>query len=157
MAELRFPLFFDLTGRPVKVFGGGAIALRRVTVLLRFDACVTVVSPEFLPELEALSAEYPAKLQLRRGCYAPGDMIGAFFVLACTGDNEVNHRIAEEARERHIFVNNAADQRDNDFSFPAIATKEGISVGICGTGRDHTAVRRTAKQIRSIISEGETP
>jgi uroporphyrin-III C-methyltransferase/precorrin-2 dehydrogenase/sirohydrochlorin ferrochelatase len=41
-----FPLFFNLTGKTVVVVGGGTIAERKVRLLLRAGARVTVVAPE---------------------------------------------------------------------------------------------------------------
>ena len=52
--DLRFPLFIDLTGRPVTVVGGGRIALRRARVLRDFGARVTVVAPALGGEAEGL-------------------------------------------------------------------------------------------------------
>ena len=41
-----FPLFFNLTGKTVVVVGGGTVAERKVRLLLRAGARVTVVAPE---------------------------------------------------------------------------------------------------------------
>ena len=40
-----------LRGRTSVVIGGGEVALRKVSMLLKADATVTVVSPELCPEL----------------------------------------------------------------------------------------------------------
>ena len=52
-----FPMFIDLSGKKIAVVGGGKIALRRIRTLLQFGGKLTVVSPEALPELEALAEE----------------------------------------------------------------------------------------------------
>ena len=46
-----FPVFFDLRGQRVLVVGGGEVALRKVSLLERAGAAITVVSPEAVPEL----------------------------------------------------------------------------------------------------------
>lgn len=48
MERPYFPMFVDLTGKNVLVAGGGRIALRRVTTLLRFGAAIRVVAPTAL-------------------------------------------------------------------------------------------------------------
>ena len=50
----RFPLYIDLTGRRVLVYGGGAVASRRVETLSRFGPAVTVVAPEIAPAIRSL-------------------------------------------------------------------------------------------------------
>ena len=51
-----YPVFLDLTGVPVLVVGGGAIALRKATGLVDAGAVVTVVAPVVVPELAHLVA-----------------------------------------------------------------------------------------------------
>lgn len=156
MSELKFPLFVDLTDKPVTVFGGGKIALRRIQTLLQFDARVKVVSPEAGDGLQELLAQQPSGLTWEQRCYLPGELNGEFLVLAATNDSDVNHAIVLEAKRKNIYGNNASDQHDNAFFFPAVAFADGISVGICGTGKDHHAVAKTAKIIRKHLSEGES-
>ena len=42
-----FPLFADLTGRPVLVVGGGSVAARKVGLLLKANAQVRIVARQF--------------------------------------------------------------------------------------------------------------
>lgn len=147
MAELKFPLFLDLTGKKVAVIGGGAIALRRVRTLLRFGADITVTAPEIDPALLALDG-----VDCRSRCYTAADVQGAFLVLAATDDPLRNRAITADARAAGILANNASDQTDSDFFFPAVAVQEEICVGVCGTGRDHHAVARTAAKIRRLLA-----
>src|SRR6202050_5368590 len=51
-----FPAFFDLTAQRVLIVGGGEVALRKLALLIRSGAKVTVVAPEVLPELSRQAA-----------------------------------------------------------------------------------------------------
>lgn len=144
MDERKFPLFVDLTGRPVAVFGGGAVAVRRVRTLLAFGADLTVVAPEPDPALSELG------VRLERRAYRPGELGAAALVLAATDDPAVNRAITREAREKGIPANNASDHTDSDFFFPAVILTEELTVGITGTGANHRAVRRAAETIREM-------
>ena len=46
-----FPAFFDLTAQKVLIVGGGEVALRKLNLLTRSGAKVTLVAPEILPEI----------------------------------------------------------------------------------------------------------
>lgn len=49
-----FPLFVDLSDKPVVVVGGGKIATRRVKTLLQFTRQIHVVAPDLTAELTKL-------------------------------------------------------------------------------------------------------
>ena len=57
-----FPVFFDLTGQKVLVVGGGDVALRKISLLERTSALITVVAPDVAPELLARAASGKLKL-----------------------------------------------------------------------------------------------
>ena len=49
-----FPLMIQLDQAPVLLVGGGRTAFHKARILVDFGACVRVVAPEVLPELEQL-------------------------------------------------------------------------------------------------------
>lgn len=61
-----FPFMIELNNERCLIAGGGTVAYRKVCSMLEFGAVVTVVSPEFCPELLEL-AEHPARLTLIKG------------------------------------------------------------------------------------------
>ena len=44
-----FPVFFDLSGQKVLIVGGGEVALRKISLLERSGASLSVVAPEVAP------------------------------------------------------------------------------------------------------------
>lgn len=151
MSELKFPLFISLTNKRTFVFGGGTVARRRVDTLLKFGADVTVISTGFADEL--LERSKTGQIKTEQRPYRPGEISGAFMVIAATDDPEVNHQIVLEAKSKNILVNNASDQTDCDFYFPAVVVGDDLSIGLCGTGQDHRMVRMTAAKIREIYGK----
>lgn len=141
----RFPLFIDLTGKPVTIIGGGKIALRRAEALLRFGAEVTVVSPALDHPLEGI-VHHPHP-------YETGDLAGAFLAIAATNDRAVNDAAEAEARALGILFNRADDQTRCDFFFPAVCEGEGLIAGVVGDGRDHHKTAEAARRIRKTLEE----
>jgi siroheme synthase-like protein len=153
VSELKFPLFIDMTGKKITVIGGGTIAERRIKTLIMFDADVKVISPAISDVIKHLCNE--CRIEWEKGIYVPGKFKDEFMVLAATDDPNINRDIVAEAKSLGILANNASNQKENDFFFPAVAVNEGISIGICGTGGDHKAVAKTAAEIRRVLIEGE--
>lgn len=143
----RFPLFLDLTDKPVVVVGGGTIALRRVETLLRFGAAVTVISSSLARPVEGI--RYVARR------YEPGDLSGAFLAVAATSSREVNRQIGQEARNLGIPVSVADRAEECTFFFPAVCQGGGLVAGVVSDGTDHHKTARAAKAIRKCLEELE--
>lgn len=146
---MRFPLFIDLTGRWIIVFGGGTIATRRIHSLLPFGAKIVVVAPEISETLERLVEE--KQIQWNRKRYELGDCAGAYMVLSCINSREQNHRIYEEAKKETSFYNVCDCKEESNFYFPGIAKKENVVVGITASGRNHSLARKVTEEIQNIL------
>ena len=148
---LYFPLFFDLTQKRIIVVGGGKIASRRVLSLVGFTGSITVVSPDFRPELEELAQE--GRIELRQRGFQPEDLDGADLVLTATGVPTVDDLVWTLCRERSIPVNVSSDKGKCDFFFPGIARKGSLVAGVSTGGADHRLSRRVTEAIRSLLNE----
>ena len=139
----RFPLFVSLTGKKCVVFGAGAIAARRVGVLRRFGAAVTVIAPES-----------PAGIAVDqvRG-YEKSDLSGVFLAVAATNDREVNHRIAADCEAMHIPCSVADCAAESTFFFPAVCEGGGLTAGVVSDGTAHGKTAAAAKRIRAVLEE----
>ncbi len=149
MKNRYFPVFVPSEGKKATVFGGGAIATRRVRTLMEFDFQVTVVAPLVSEQLKSLAAE--GRINLITEPYQEKYLRDCYMVLACTDDRQVNRRIGACARERNILVSVCDNREECTFYFPAIAAGEEVTAGLVGSGADHKATRRAAKKVREII------
>ncbi|MBK6871458.1 MAG: uroporphyrinogen-III C-methyltransferase [Kineosporiaceae bacterium] len=91
----------DLTGRRVVVVGGGTVAQRRLPSLMAAGATVELIAPALTPTLQGLAGDAVITWQSRG--YRPGDLDGAWYVLALTDDPEVNAAVAADAHTARIF------------------------------------------------------
>ena len=141
----RFPLFVSLAGKHCVVFGAGSIAARRVGVLRRFGAAVTVVAPDS-----------PAGIAVDRvRGYEKSDLSGAFLAVAATNDRQVNHRIAADCAAKQIPCSVADCAAESTFFFPAVCEGGGLIAGVVSDGTAHGKTAAAAKRIRAVL-EGMT-
>lgn len=72
-------------------------------------------------------------------------------ILAATSNPALNSAITMAARRQGKWVNNASDQVECDFFFPALAMDGEITIGIAGDGKNHKKVSEVAKKIRDCL------
>lgn len=151
--DTYFPLFINLKGRKIMVFGGGTVAVRRVKLLLSHGADVTVAAPRIAEELQEL-AEKNTNLTLEYRKYQPSELQQPDFVLAATDDEAVNTIIFRECRHKGILVNVASNREMCDFFFPGLVTCGDITIGVTANGRNHKKAAEVTEQIR-VLLKGE--
>lgn len=144
-----FPMFVDLKDQIVLIAGGGKVALRKLLKLAPFGALPTVVAPDILPELAALTG-----VKFCRRAFRPSDLRPRpALVIAATDDREVNRRISELCRKRHIPVNVADDPALCSFVFPALIQEGDFSAGITTGGASPAASAYFKEQLSELLPE----
>ena len=108
-----YPVNLVLTGRPCLVVGGGRVALTKVRGLTDAGARVTVVAPEVVPEVAALADV----VELRP--YRAGEAAGYRFIIAATGDPQVNQQVYDDGEAAGVWVNSADDPQRCSAILPA--------------------------------------
>src|SRR6266571_859322 len=106
--DLPYLLGLRLAGRRVVVAGGGAVADRRIPVLVRAGADIVLISPSVTAGLESIAVAGHVRWERRR--YARGDINGAWLVQACTDDPAVNDVIAGDCEAAQVWCVRADDR-----------------------------------------------
>lgn len=152
----RFPLFISLSGKRILIVGGGKIAARRAKTLIdgQFGVEIQVVSPALGQEMEALffSKMENVPLSWVQTVYDDSFLTEVDMVLACTDQPEINRRVYEDCRKKHILVNVASDQSMCDFHFPGILIEEDVVIAFNGGGMDHKKVKQLRRQIGAWLN-----
>ena len=144
-----FPVFFDLKGLHVLVVGGGEVALRKVSLLERTGAVITVVAPRIAPELSERGAAGTIKLVVRE--FVPEDLDGARLVIVATSRRAVNRFIAKLSDARAIPVNVVDDRDASRFIVPAIVDRDPIMVAISTGGTSPVLARRLRERLEASL------
>ena len=143
------PVFLQLQARPVLVVGGGRVAARKVELLRRTGARITVVAPELLDELRDLAAR--GELQHIHAPFCPSHVNGAVAVVAATGSTEVNAAVSVAAQDRRIPVNVVDDPAASTFIFPAIVDRSPILIAVSSGGQAPVLARRIREQMEALL------
>lgn len=144
-----FPVFFNLKGQHVLVVGGGEVALRKVTLLERAGALITLVAPRIVPELEERGAVGHLELRVRE--FVPSDLDGARLVIVATSRRAVNRWIAKLSDARAIPVNVVDDREASRFIVPAIVDRDPVLVAVSTGGTSPVLARRLRERLEASI------
>lgn len=147
-----FPLFANLHGRRVLVVGGGAVAERKVRLLLAAGANVLVVAPQVhFPDSLAEDAGSQGHMQILRAAFGPGHFDGVVLAVAATDDPAVNAQVAAIGRERNVLVNVVDDLESSSFIVPAIVDRSPLVVAISTGGVAPVLARLVRARLESVL------
>lgn len=163
-----FPFFVNLEGKRALVIGGGAVAARRVRVLLEFGCEIQVIAPKLGTEMQLLlnevekekgssskSLTWICENYHKEVLYIDGnckEAAGYVFVLAAALP-EINRQVAEDCHQVGLFVNDASRKENCDFYFPGIIKEEEVVIGVTASGSDHRRVAALTADIRNMLRE----
>ncbi len=146
-----YPVFLDLSGKPVLVVGGGKIAHQKMENLLKAGAEVTVISPELNEPMAALKAEGRFRHIERE--YQHGDIEGYSIAFVATDDRSANEVINREGKERRVWVNAVDDPPYCDFIMPGIVQRGDLVIAISTSGRSPAMARKMREELSDFLTE----
>ncbi|MFO7306123.1 MAG: siroheme synthase CysG [Gammaproteobacteria bacterium] len=144
-----FPIFLKVANEPVLVVGGGDVAARKVALLLRAGARVTVVAPTLNDELGARAAA--RDIEHIAAEFRPELLEGKRIVIAATSKHAVNAWVAHQAERRGIPVNVVDDRELSRFIVPAIVDRSPVVVAVASGGDAPVLTRRLREKLESFL------
>jgi len=143
------PVFLELRGQPAVVVGGGRVAARKIELLHRAGAQITVISPRLCEEVLAFLTR--GELRHVNATFEPWHLDGVAVVIAATDVREVNSAVSNAARARRIPVNVVDDPELSTFIFPAIIDRSPVIVAVGSSGHSPVLARRVRQQIETLL------
>jgi uroporphyrin-III C-methyltransferase/precorrin-2 dehydrogenase/sirohydrochlorin ferrochelatase len=143
------PIFIQLRGEPAVVVGGGHVALRKVDLLLKAGARITVIAPKLHDELRALAGR--RELDYLALEFQPHHLDGVALAIAATDSRDVNAAVSSAARARRVPVNVVDDPELSTFIFPAIIDRSPVVVAVGSSGQSPVLARRVRQQIETLL------
>jgi uroporphyrin-III C-methyltransferase/precorrin-2 dehydrogenase/sirohydrochlorin ferrochelatase len=144
-----FPIFISLKDRPCLIVGAGAVAARKIELLCKAGAKITVLAPEIGAAVRAM--EVQQALRVLQKSFATTDADGYALIVSSTDSPKVNRSVAAAARERHIPVNVVDTPELCDFIFPAIIDRSPLVAAVSSGGASPVLARLLRSKIESLI------
>jgi precorrin-2 dehydrogenase/sirohydrochlorin ferrochelatase len=146
-----YPVFLDLKGKLCVVLGGGRVAERKITSLIKVEAKVKVISPALTKKLSSLKAKGQIK-HLPRD-YRRGNLKGAFLAISATDSEETNVKAAEEARRLNIPINVVDKPALCSFIVPSVLKRGPLLIAISTSGVSPALARSIRLELEKIYGK----
>jgi len=143
------PAFLNIQDKPCLVVGGGDIARRKVSLLLRAGARVHVVAPDISSSLLDLLQEKGATHRL--GPYEASDLDDKALVIAATDDAALHQQIHADCAARHLLLNVVDSPTLCSFIFPSIIDRSPLLVAVSSSGKSPVLARLLRARLESTI------
>jgi siroheme synthase-like protein len=142
-----FPIFVRLKGRLVVVVGGGAIAEGKIQNLLSAEARIRLVAPAITPQVASLVRF--GKVDWVPKEFSPGDLEGAFLVIAATSASGINEAVYREAEARGILCNAVDDIEHCHYYCGAVVQRGDLQIAISTNGKSPALAQRLRLELEA--------
>jgi uroporphyrin-III C-methyltransferase/precorrin-2 dehydrogenase/sirohydrochlorin ferrochelatase len=146
------PISLVVKGRRCVVVGGGEVAARKVEMLRKAQALITVIAPDLGENLLTLAQRNEIEHHAER--FAPPDLDDATLVIAATDDQRINQAVHAAAIARRIPVNVVDQPKLCTFAMPAIIDRSPILIAVSTGGTSPVLARLLRARLESLIPAG---
>lgn len=144
-----FPLFLNLKERPCLVVGAGSIAARKIELLARSGASITVIANSI--STAVIDIQETHRLTIKHKSFEPEDIEGFNLVVSATNNTKTNQLVAKTASDLNILVNVVDNPALCSFIFPAIIDRSPIIAAISSGGASPVLARLLRAKVESLI------
>lgn len=121
-------LSLSLKNRKVTIVGGGAVAERRISLLIHEGAQIIVISPEVTDVIENFHKE--KRLLWIQKPYEEGMLAGSDFVFIATDIPAVNELATKEANKIGAFISRADNHEESQIALPALVQMKNLQFAV---------------------------
>ncbi|MEN9596893.1 MAG: uroporphyrinogen-III C-methyltransferase [Pseudomonadota bacterium] len=144
-----FPISLKLKNLPCLVIGAGSCAARKIELLSRAGAKITVVAREINSTVAKMQMSH--NLTIHQKDFEPNDLNTFKLVISATDNATTNQFVSECAKAKDIWVNVVDSPALCDFIFPAIVDRSPITIAISSGGASPVLARLLRAKIETLI------
>jgi len=145
----HLPIFINLKQKPALVVGGGDIALRKISLLIKAQAKVDCLSPSFCEDIKNLSKD--GYLNLIQKNFNEDDIKDYSIIITATDDSSVNSLISKLAYEMRIPVNVVDSPELSSFIMPSIVDRSPVVIAVSSAGKAPVLARIIRAKLETVI------
>ncbi|MEL0628090.1 siroheme synthase CysG [Psychromonas aquatilis] len=143
------PIFTKLENRHCLVVGGGDIAARKVKLLLKANATITVCAPDICDWL--LEKAQHNQISIINELFTDQLIDGKWLVIAATNQDHINEHVAKLAEKKQILVNVVDEPKLCSFIMPSIVDRSPIVVAISSGGSAPVLARLIRERLEALL------
>lgn len=143
------PIFLNIKEHDCLVVGGGQVAARKIALLRKAGAGVTVVAPTLCEELELLAISDEINHLQRE--FSEADITKQSVIIAATNKRVVNEAVSVAARNKGIPVNVVDNPDLCSFIMPSIIDRSPVQIAVSTGGASPVLARLLRGRLESFI------
>ncbi|MDC0388511.1 siroheme synthase CysG [Candidatus Thioglobus sp.] len=143
------PIFIDIKQKPCLVVGGGDIAYRKMSLLLKANAQVTCVDQSACANVQALADQ--DKITLIKRNFEASDISSQALIISATNNTQVNAQVSQLAHSANIPVNVVDSPDLCSYIMPSIVDRSPIIIAISSAGKTPVLARLIRAKLEGTI------
>ncbi|RDV28215.1 uroporphyrinogen-III C-methyltransferase [Alteromonas aestuariivivens] len=144
-----FPIFLDTSELHCLIVGAGEVAARKLELMLKSSATITVVAPDVCDTVSRL-AEHP-QVTLHQRRFEEADLSDKKMVFVATSDSLLNAHIHALAQQHKVLVNVVDNTPLCEFITPSIIDRSPIVIALSSGGVAPVLLRYLRQKLESVL------
>lgn len=144
-----FPLFLDARQLKVLIVGAGEVAARKLELIMKTPATITVVAPWVCDTVKQLANNEKVTLIERE--FENGDLDGKDVVFVATDKSDVNQHVHDIARANKVLVNVVDNTPLCQFITPSIVDRSPIVIAMSSGGVAPVLLRYLRQKLETVL------
>jgi uroporphyrin-III C-methyltransferase / precorrin-2 dehydrogenase / sirohydrochlorin ferrochelatase len=144
-----FPAFLNLNDQACLVVGGGNVAARKINLLVRTGAKITVIAKTISNEVRLLADNH--QLDIKEQEFTAADFSQFRLIVSATNNPDCNQLVAKTAHTQNILVNVVDCPELSSFIFPAIVDRSPVVIALSSGGAAPVLARLLRAKLETVI------
>jgi len=145
----QLPIFLNLNGRCVAVFGGGIAAARKAEIAVRAGAEVKVFAEQLSEEFAEIKQTKGFSVVTRAPCV--DDLTDCMLVYCASEEMEQNRKVYAVAREARVPCNVVDLPELCDFTMPSIVDRSPVVIAVSTAGTSPILGRMIKARLETLL------